>query len=182
MGKIVVLASNEDAEAVKTALDGAGVDYEVVEPTPSNILHIVIGMVDDGEEEPTDEEPKAEEPKEPKAPKEKKEPRTDDAAPPPEEEELPVEESLGTVTVEGEVIPAIRGTADTSVLYVHFEELGPRTTYKLNESVCSFWPNDLTTPMSRMLITTERGGSMFEVLVREGETRLVVGKDLAALF
>lgn len=186
MGKIVVLASNEDAEAVKTALDAASVDYEVVEPTPSNILHIVIGMVDDGEEEPKDEEPPAdEEPKEPKPPKEKKEPkapRTDDTVPPPEEE-LPVEESLGTVTIDGETVQVVRGDVDVSTLYTELTANGSRISYKLNESTYSFWPNNLAEPETRILIEGVNGNSAsVEVLVREGKTRLVIGKDLAAIF
>ena len=85
MGKIVILAKGKDADKINDALADSGLDFDVVEPTPSNLLHIVIGMVDDEEpkEEPTEE------------PKGSEEVAPTDVEPAPEDaEEVPSEEDI----------------------------------------------------------------------------------------
>lgn len=183
MAKIVVLAGGDDAEAVKTALDTAGVDYEIVDPTPSNLLHIVIGMVDDGEE-PKDEEPKDEEPKEPKsvpAPEETSiEDEPDIAA-----DASAVKESLGQVRIDGEVVKAIRGKGPVTALRSTGVQQGPRTTYSINESTFSFWPSNPSSPTQRLVVEYGNHRTSVEVLIQEAEgnqTYLLIGDDLADLF
>jgi hypothetical protein len=186
MGKIVVLASEEDAEAAKTALDGAGVDYEVVEPTAANLLHIVIGMVDD--EAPKDEEPKDEEPKEPKADKEPKEPKAD--IPPEDDSEIAsdasaVPESLGQVRVNGELIEARLGKGATSALRSSEIQQGPRTSYVINESTFSFWPSNPSNPTQRIDVEHGTHRTSVEVAIEKAEgtsSYFLVGADLADLF
>jgi hypothetical protein len=177
MGKIVVLASAEDAEAAKTALDGAGVDYEVVEPTAANLLHIVIGMVDD--EAPKDEEPKDEEPKEPKA-----------DIPPEDDSEIAkdasaVPESLGQVRVNGELIEARLGKGATSALRSSEIQQGPRTSYVVNESTFSFWPSNPSNPTQRLDVEHGTHRTSVEVAIEKAEgtsSYFLVGADLADLF
>jgi hypothetical protein len=188
MAKIVVLAGGDDAEAVKTALDGAGVDYEVVDPTPANLLHIVIGMVDDGE--PKDEEPEDKEPKEPKEPKADAAPADDAEIPPESDSEIAadasaVKESLGQVRIDGELIEARLGKGPISALRAVKIEQGPRTSYTINESTFSFWPSNPSAPAQRIVV--EHGSHRTSVEVRienaEGnESYFLVGADLADLF
>jgi hypothetical protein len=184
MGKIVVLATEEDSEAVKTALDGAGVDYEVVEPTAANLLHIVIGMVDD--EAPKDEEPPKDE--ESKADKEPKEPKTD--IPPEDDSEIAkdasaVPESLGQVRVNGELIEARLGKGTISALRSVKIEQGPRTSYTINESTFSFWPSNPSAPTQRIEVEHGTHRTSVEVVIENAEgnaSYFLVGADLADLF
>jgi len=189
MAKIVVLAGGDDAEAVKTALDGAGVDYEVVDPTPANLLHIVIGMVDD--EAPKDEEPKDEEPKEPKADKEPKPPKDDTAEIPPESDSeiasdaSAVPESLGQVRIDGELIEARLGKGPTSALRAVKIEQGARTSYSINESTFSFWPSNPSAPTQRIVVEHGTHRTSVEVRIENAEgnqSYFLVGADLADLF
>jgi hypothetical protein len=185
MGKIVVLASADDAEAAKTALDGAGVDYEVVDPTAANLLHIVIGMVDD-EAPKEEEEPKPEE--EPKADKEPKEPKTD--IPPEDDSEIAsdasaVPESLGQVRVNGELIEARLGKGAISALRSVKIEQGPRTSYTINESTFSFWPSNPSKPTQRIEVEHGTHRTSVEVVIESAEgnqSYFLVGADLADLF
>lgn len=173
MSKIVILASTEDAEAASAALTTAGLDFDVVEPTAANLLHLVIGMVDDGEEKP------------------KKEPKEEPAEEPPVEEpaeEPPVEEvpeELGTAVVDGEVIQAIKGGTETSTLFARSVMNGAKTTYTLAESTFSFWPADVKAPAQRMNIEHNKHRTSVEVFVQESKKSypyLVVGTDLEHLF
>jgi len=194
MAKIVVLAGDDDAEAVKTALDGASVDYEIVDPTAANLLHIVIGMVDDEEkdEEPKDEE-EGGEPKEPKEPKDKapKEPKAEPADIPPEDDSdiasdaSAVPEALGTVRIDGETLKAYAGKGAQSVLRTPELVTGARTTYSINESQFSFWPADPAKPTQRIIVERGTHRSSVEVAVsatKGKEAYLVVGTDIADLF
>lgn len=187
MGKIVVLASSEDAEAAKTALDGAGVDYEVVEPTAANLLHIVIGMVDD-EAPKEDEQPAPEE--EPKADKEPKEPKEPKADIPPEDDSgiasdaSAVPESLGQVRIDGELVEARLGKGAVSALRSVKIQPGPRTSYSINESTFSFWPSNPSAPTQRVIVEHGTHRTSVEVLIEASEgtqTYLLVGADLADL-
>jgi hypothetical protein len=184
MGKIVVLASADDAEAAKTALDGAGVDYEVVEPTAANLLHIVIGMVDD-EAPKEDEEPKDEEPKESKA---EKEPKAD--IPPENDSEIAsdasaVPEALGEVRVNGELLEARLGKGSISALRSVKIQQGPRTSYTINESTFSFWPSNPSAPTQRVDVEHGTHRTSVEVVIEQAEgsaSYFLVGADLADLF
>lgn len=180
MAKIVVLAAGQDADAAKTALEGAGLDFDVVDPTASNLLHIVIGMVD---EEPA--EPK--EPKEPKAPKEPKEPKEEPVEEPPIDEPPPEEvpESLGKVFVEGEEIYAFKSSDAQSVVFAKSVTLGPKTTYALAEGTFSFWPANAEVPAQRLTVELNKHKTSVELPIRQstkGSSYLSVGADLADLF
>lgn len=183
MGKIVVLAGDDDADAVKAALDGASLDYDIVEPTPSNLLHIVIGMVD-GDEEPKKEKKEKKETKD--EPPEDTPP--EDEVPPPEEAppEEPKQESLGMVSVNGELIEAFNARTDTTTLQVKSVKFGPKTTYQLNESEFSFWSQDERTQqvfVSRPASSSSMGLSALNITLKSGDSdRLLVGKDLIQLF
>lgn len=184
MAKIVVLASGDDATAVSAALDAASVDYEVVDPTPSNILHIVIGMVDDG-----DDSADKKDDKEPKADKKAKD-ETPPADEPPDDSDIasdasPVEESLGMIRVNGEMIDAFKVNARDSFLNVATLHAGAKTSYSLNESSFSFWPADTTNPAQRVLVEHNGRSTSTEVQVRKsstGKAFLAVGADIADLF
>ena len=181
MAKIVVLASGDDADTAKTALEGAGLDFEVVEPSPANLLHIVIGMVG-GDEESKEEK---EEKKEPKgdAPAEEPAPEEEVPAeePAPEEE---VQEALGVIVLNGELVKAVKSNLAESVLHVVDLVSGPKTSYTLNEGVFSFWPADVANPTQRVLV--ENNGQMvsLEIAVRKSGTKdayITIGADLAPL-
>jgi hypothetical protein len=177
MGKVVILAGSDDAEAIQAALDGSEIDFEVIEPTASNLLHIAIGMVDaESAEEPA---PDAEEPAEEPAP---------DAEEPAEEPAPDAEvkeENLGSIVVNGETIDAVRVATIESTLFVGDFQAGPKTSYSLNESKFSFWINDERRPKHRS--TVERAGykTSIELHIKESKTGrpyLAVGTDLADLF
>lgn len=187
MAKIVVLAGGDDAEAVKTALDGAGVDYEVVDPTPANLLHIVIGMV--GDDEPADE-PEDEAPKEPKEPKADAA-QADDAEIPPESDSdiaadaSAVKETLGQVRIDGELVEARLGKGPVSALRSVKIEQGPRTSYTINESTFSFWPSNPSAPTQRIVVEHGQHRTSVEVRIENAEgnqSYFLVGADLADLF
>lgn len=181
MAKIVVLAGGDDADTAKTALEGAGLDFEVVDPTPANLLHIVIGMV--GGDEKEEKEPK--EPKEPKEETPAEEPAPEDEVPaeePAPEEE--VQESLGMIVLNGELVKAVKSTLAESVLNVAELVSGPKTSYTLNESVFSFWPADVAKPMQRVLAECDGRNVSLEIQVRKSQTKdtyIAIGDDLAPL-
>lgn len=177
MAKVVVLASGEDADSVKSALEGASVDFEIVEPTAANLLHIVLGMVDDSGEEETPEEPPADEEPAPEEPVE--EPPADEE---PSEEEF--KEAL-EVRVNGEMIKAVKRNIQESVLRVPSLVVGPKTTYVLNEYSYSFWPANVEVPTQRVLIENSNQKSSMEIRVQKtsGTTPyIIIGTDLKSLF
>lgn len=177
MGKIVVFADGADAAEAKKALKAAGLDFEVVAPKPANLLHIVIGMVDDN-----DDEDEAEESPEEETPAEDEE-AVDEPIEEPTEDAGEVTESLGTVDVDGELIEAVRSKSATSVLQLESIEVGAKTTYSLNESKFSFWPADVVKPTQRLNIKANKHHTSIELPLEEStQTRLVVGADLIDLF
>lgn len=184
MAKIVVLASGDDATAASAALDAASIEYEIVDPKPSALLHMVIGMVDDGDED--------KEPKEPKEPKDDKPPK-DEAPPadePPDDSDIAsdasaVEESLGSIRINGEMVEAFKQNSRDSFLHVPTLVTGAKTSYTLNESSFSFWPADTTNPAQRVLVEHNGRSTSTEVEVRKsktGKAYLAVGADIADLF
>lgn len=137
MAQVVIFAPpGEDVSAGEAALKEAGHEVEVVEATATNLLHMAIGMIGGDEEETPPEEPAAEEPV--------TEPTEEDplAAEEPIEEpaEEPTTESIGTVTVDGEALPAY---LDKSLPFPIIRALdfiaGPKFSYRINESRFSFW-------------------------------------------
>ncbi len=184
MAKIVVLASGDDATAVSTALDGASIEYEIVDPKPASLLHIVIGMVgDDDEDDKEEKEPKE---KKDEPPKEEK----PTAEEPPDDSDIAsdasaVPESLGTVRVNGEMVEAFKQNSRDTFLHVPTLVTGAKTSYTINESAFSFWPADITNPAQRVLIEHNGRASSTEVEVRKSQTGkayLAVGADIADLF
>lgn len=131
MAKIVILAANEDKDAISEALEGF--DFSIVEPTASNLLHIVIGMVDEAPEEIEKSE--------------KSEEDDEDVSVEEPVDEVPlvpeVEESLGFVYIDDELVEAFKGKGDTSILHVTKLISGVRSSYNINESVFSLWPKDV---------------------------------------
>ena len=114
MAQVVIFAPpGEDVSAGKAALEEAGMDVEVVEATPENLLHMAIGMLEGGEK---DEKPAEEEPA-------------------PEEE---VTEQVADI--DGEQVPVSIGTAGKfSLLRVLDLQDGDKVAYKINESSFAFW-------------------------------------------
>lgn len=179
MAKIIILGDGKDADAAKAALEGASIECEIVKPTAANLLHIVIGMVDDEPEEKEEKEPKAEKPEE--APAE--EPKAEAPAEEAPAEEVP--ESLGKTIVADEVVEAIRGSKETSTLFVKDLIGGSRTTYTLNESTISFWPADAKAPAQRMQVEFKNHRASVEVKLAKsgtGAPYFEVGADLIDLF
>ncbi len=182
MAKIVILAGGADAEAASAALEAAGVEFKVVEPTAENLLHMVIGIVGDDEKPEKEEKPKEEKP----APTEETPP--EDANKPAPAEEEPVAEvlkSLGTVSIDGEVIEAFEGKDATSVLFATTVAGGAKTTYTLVEGTYSFYPANPATPSQRLIVEHEKHRTSLELEIRQSATNksfLLVGADLADMF
>ena len=180
MAKIVVLADGEDATAASAALDAASIDYQIVKPDPAKILHLVIGMVGSGGGSDKDDEEKEE--KEPK-----EEPTSEE---PPDDSDIAsdasaVEESLGFITLNGELVEAFKTADGTSFLNVADLVVGPKTSYRLNESTFSFWPASVSHPSQRVLIEHAGKSTSVEVPVRKSNTKtssVSIGADLAELF
>ena len=183
MAKIVVLASGDDATAASAALDAASIEYEVVDPKPSSLLHMVIGMVDDGED---DEEEEKE--KKPKDKASSDDEPTDDE--PPDDSDIAsdasaVKESLGTIRINGELVEAFKQNSHVSYLHVPTLVTGAKTSYTINESSFSFWPANTANPAQRVLIEHNDRATSTEVEVRKSKTGkafLAVGADIADLF
>jgi hypothetical protein len=188
MAKIVVLAGGDDATAVSAALDAASLEYEIVEPKPASLLHIVIGMVDDEDEEKDEDKDKKDdkEPKGDKPPKDKAPPADE----PPDDSDIAadasaVEESLGMIRINGEMVEAFKQNSRDSFLFVPTLVIGAKTSYTLNESSFSFWPSNITNPAQRVLVEHNGRSTSTEVEVRKsttGKAFLAVGADIADLF
>ena len=195
MAKIVIIAPAEADDDVKDAvklLKAAGHDVDTEEPTPKSLLHIVLGLMGPNgygfgpgyaylpgggsntpppKDEPAPEEDPAEEP----APEE-------DPAAGGGDDDFNFE-SLGTVTVDGELIEAVTFDSETSVLCVESLEAGAKTTYSLNESVFSFFPADATKPTLRVEVLVDKHRTSIELAIKEStKAVLLVGKDLREMF
>ena len=185
MAKIVILAGGSAADEAKTALEGAGLECEVVEPTAENLLHIVIGMVgDDDKEEKKEKKEKKEE--KPEAPAEEPTEPPAEEVPPAEDE---VQEELGLAMIDGEAVKALSSKAATSTLYVGTLQTGSKTMYAVNESMFSFWPSDIERPAHRVVVEHNNHRASIELPVlalpgklAAGQAYLSVGADLADLF
>lgn len=130
---IVIFANDEDKQKLDDALKAAGLEYDILEPTVKNILHLAIGLADDTPEEET--------------------PVDDESAPADDEEadeadvvdaltggaEEPVGESLGFARFNGEPLKLFKSTTNENIVFVQNLIPGSKTTYSLNESVVSFW-------------------------------------------
>ena len=181
MAKIVILASNDDKDAISAALDKATFDYDIVDPTVTNLLQLAIGMVGDEPKEKKEEKPKDDKPKDEPADKPKDEPK--DEVPP--QADAPVEESLGTVLVNGELISAVKTFGPDSTLFVTSLISGARTSYTLDESVFSFWPADPVTPLQRVLVEHRNHKTSIQIKIQESKKNhsyLAVAADLADIF
>lgn len=193
MAKIVIIApSDADVKDAAKLLKGDGHDVDIEEPTPKSLLHIVLGLlgpnaygfgasysVGSAAVPPSKEE---EEPPEEDTPSEDS--GADIADLGSDEDDFHFESvELGQVKVDGEVINAVSHDADHSVLVVTNMAVGPKTTYALNESVFSFWPADISTPMQRVDVGHEKWRTSLELAVQQGEKQeLQVGRDLISIF
>lgn len=180
MAKIIILASGADATAASAALDAASIEYEIVDPKPASLLHMVIGMVDDEDDE-EEKEPKDDESSKDKTPPADEPPDDSDIA----SDASAVEESLGTIRINGELVEAFKHNSRDSILHVTTLVAGAKTSYTINESSFSFWPANTTNPAQRVLIEHNGLASSAEVEVRKSKTNkayLAVGADIADLF
>lgn len=198
MAKIVIISpSDVDVSDAIKLLKGAGHDVEVEEPTPKSLLHIVLGLMGPNAygfgpgyayapgPQAADDDP---------APSEEEAIEDEATADPKDldgqaDVDVPKEdygddsdfnfESLGKFSVDGEMIKAFYHDSDETVLVVQEANIGPRTTYKLNESQFAFWPADSAKPLQRVDVGAQKWHTSLEVVVQEGEqTRLMVGRDL----
>jgi len=200
MAKIVIIAPADADDDVKDAvkmLKSAGHDVDTEEPTPKSLLHIVLGLLGPNaygfgagyayapgagaKDEPAkDEEPAKEDP--PADDADIDADGFDDGA------DLGGDdfnfESLGTVTVDGELIEAVTHDSETSVLCVERLVKGAKTTYTLNESSFSFWPASAETPQQRVEVLVDKHRTSVELPIEESEGKptLKVGKDLRSMF
>jgi hypothetical protein len=209
MAKIVVLAGADDSAAATAALDAASIEYEVVDPTPANILHLVIGMVGDDtddDENDADVDADADPDADPDAaddgtakPKKKKPMPTTAAGgdgvasstkEPPDDSDIGADASAVAeglmVKIDGDHMKAMISTkSHRSTLYVPSLTAGAKTTYSINESTYSFYPANPEAPAQRMIIERNNHRATLEVEIRQtkGSTPyLLVGQDLADLF
>lgn len=145
---IVIFANADDKKSIDDALSAANLEYEILEPSVKNILHLAIGMSDDSEEKGESSKKPEDEPSEPEEAKKAEVP-----------EEPAVEESLGLVRFNGEMVKAFSSQkTDECVAYVQNVIAGNKTTYTLNESVVSFWSDNPTDPSQIGFVETRLGG------------------------
>lgn len=201
MAKIVIIAPAEADADVKDAvkmLKAQGHDVDTEEPTPKSLLHIVLGLLGPNAygfgpaygyreaDAPESTDPKDEKGDTTVSPEDDTSKSGDDAGA--ADTELNDDdfnfESLGTVTVDGELIEAVTFNSDTSVLCVEGLTKGAKTTYTLNESTFSFWPSNPEVPVQRVEVVVEKHRTSMEIPVQEAEAKSVlkVGKDLRGMF
>lgn len=189
MAKIVIIApaGAEDVDDAVKLLKAAGHDVDTEEPTPKSLLHIVLGLLSPSGygfgpgyglgpigEVPSedDDEPKDEEP-------------VEDAGADEGGGDMDFNfESLGTVSVDGELIEAVRTKEETSKLFVEGLVSGPKTTYALNESIFSFWPANEKAPAQRVEVIVEKHRTSIELPIEKATAnpQLHVGADLISMF
>jgi hypothetical protein len=128
---IVIFANDEDKQKLDDALKAAGLEYDILEPTVKNILHLAIGLADDTSEEETSAEDES------AADEEAAEADIVDTLT--NDEEKPVGESLGVARFNGEALKLFKSTTNENIVFVQNLIPGAKTTYSLNESVVSFW-------------------------------------------
>lgn len=151
---IVIFANADDKKSIDDALSTANLEYEILEPSVKNILHLAIGMSDDSEEKEKSSKKSEDEPSEPEESKKAEEPEVPEVP-----EEPAVEESLGLVRFNGEMVKAFSSQkTDECVAYVQNVIAGNKTTYTLNESVVSFWSDNPTDPSQIGFVETRLGG------------------------
>lgn len=169
MAQVVIFAPpGEDVSVGEQALKDAGHEVEVVEATAANLLHMAIGMVEDGEEpkdEPAEEPPAEEEPAEEL---------------PPEEEEVadePTTESIGKVEVDGETVNAyLDRKATFPLLYALDTVTGPKVTYSINESTFSYWKES---GLPEVQLITESGMVTTQMRIHRAATSPFIVLDKA---
>lgn len=131
---IVIFANDEDKKALDDALKAAGLEYDILEPTLKNILHLAIGLADDA---PDTEAPAEEEAAAPADGEAAEATDVVDALMGDTEEK--VGESLGFARFNGEAVKLFKSLTNENTVFVQHLIPGAKTTYSLNESVVSFW-------------------------------------------
>lgn len=185
MSKIVVLANPGDEDTIKTALSEAGFEVQVVEPTPANLLHIVIGMVDDSSKESKEKNEKKEDDKEKSDEKTEVAPDSNGEISSDEEVQESKSNDLGFVFIEGVQILAKRGTGSVSTLFVENLKVSAKTTYTINEANVSFWPKDLKNLEQRFALSVgDKQAVTSGLSIRESKdgSYILIGSDLSYLF
>lgn len=200
MAKIVIIAPAEADDDVKDAvkmLKAAGHDVDTEEPTPKSLLHIVLGLMGpnaygfgpgyayqrDPDQAPDGTPPKDDEPESEDDPLDDVPDGFDDDTADLGGDDFNFE-SLGTVTVDGQLIEAVTHNSETSVLCVEGLVKGAKTTYALNESIFSFWPASADKPEQRVEVLVDKHRTSIEIPIEEseGKSTLKVGKDLLPMF
>ena len=199
MAKIVIIAPAEarsDVDDAAKMLRGNGHDVDIEDPVPKSLLHIVLGLLgpnaygfgpgyayapgpdadaaDGGDDETAIENP-----------------ITSDADAPAddidglEDVEVPGDDDFNFegFEVDGQAVKAVLTEEhEHSALAVQDLDVGPKTTYRLNESTFSFWPADQSKPVQRVDVHHENVRTSLEVeIVKEenvAEPTLFIGKDL----
>lgn len=205
MSKVVIIApADVDLTDAIKLIKGQGHEVQFEEPTPKTLLHIVLGLMGPNAygfgpgyaytpgPEAADDDAAAggpdpdEEAIEGEATKGEVDgdldglPDTD--IPPDDFSADDMEFNFEGLSVDGNPVEAVKTDQEHTTLVVEELLVGPKTTYRLNESTYSFWPNDLAMPMQRVDVVRESVRTSLEVEVKRGEkTQLLVGKDLQDL-
>jgi len=205
MAKIVIIApSDVDVTDAVKLLKNNGNDVDVEAPEAKSILHIVLGLFGanaygfgsdyaipppggvGGGLPPPDGEPPADD--ESAIEDETTDDGTTDDLDNQDDIDIPDEAAADdfnfeSVTVDGETVNGTLVEDEHSTLVVSELDVGPKTTYKLNESKFSFWPADQQKPMQRVDVGAQKWHTSLEVQVVLGEKpELRVGKDLQEIF
>lgn len=191
MAKIVIIAPKgaEDLDDALKILKSAGHDVDVDEPNPKTLLHILLGLFsssafgfggqyavkagagDTSSDEPEDTGDAA--PKDDKGAKDEE----------PTQDETSADFNFEGLTVDGEPIPATRVQSAKSVLVVSELNLGAKTSYNLNESKFSFWPEAADKPTPRVQVSHGKWSTSINIeLVKGDKAELQVGDDLIEMF
>lgn len=197
MAKIVIIAPKgaEDLDDALKILKAAGHDVDVDEPNPKTLLHILLGLfsasafgfggqyaVKAGPGDTSTDEPEDT----------SKTDAKDDKGTKKDDEEAPGKDDASDdsadfnfegLTVDGEPISASRSKTAKSVLVVSELNVGAKTSYSLNESKFSFWPEAIDKPVPRIQVSHGKWFTSIDIeLVKGDKTELRVGDDLIEMF
>jgi len=202
MSKILIIAPKDAKELddVVKMLSGAGHEVAIEEPTPRNLLHIVLGLFTpnafgfgdeyfvkpskgDSEEVASQGQEDSDTDQGETDAKDVEDKNKKDSS---KEEEVEFKfESLGTCLIDGvEIDVVFSPKVEETYLQVTDMVVGPKTFYMLGESLWAIWPDDEND--IRQSFVVKFGGKTlktnFTKLVDSTETKLVVGQDNISFF
>lgn len=190
MAKIIIIASPDDKDSVtkaKELLEADGHEVVVEDPTPKALTSILLGLMSKGGFGFGPRWGYAPE-KDEKEDKEEKEDKPEDKAEPEVEVDVDfddgggVDESLGMVEVDGELMEAFRVKSATTSVQLPYELSGGRVSYQINESQFAFWVNDPKDVAVSMTLTHAGVSREVSLNVKRGDVaKLFVGDDLPHL-